>query len=278
MTKDRNFFVYVPAQQEPAPGLSIRSVGHVLYHPPTACVRPAGWHTDVVVYTIRGRARGVFAGVHSVAKAGTMWIHRKEIPYHFSVDPEVGLWEAQWVECGGEWLRPLLTALGLGKTLAIDKCAAISATLVELLNCFRAHGDAGHQEAAALLWRALAAASRLQHAGGARDDAAGLVEKGKRFISDHLQGDIGLDEIARASGVSPFHFARLFKARTGSSPIAYLRAARMSKAQELLLGGADIKRIARDLRYSSAQHFTTAFTRWVGIPPGEYRNGIYRGR
>nr|MBA3848274.1 hypothetical protein [Planctomycetota bacterium] len=29
--------------------LTLRSVGHVRYRPPTACVRPDGWHVDALV-------------------------------------------------------------------------------------------------------------------------------------------------------------------------------------------------------------------------------------
>ena len=42
------------------------------------------------------------------------------------------------------------------------------------------------------------------------------------FIHANLDRNIHLEDLARAAGFSSFHFAKLFKASTGSSPHQYL--------------------------------------------------------
>src|SRR4051812_27907723 len=54
----------------------------------------------------------------------------------------------------------------------------------------------------------------------------GLVDRRIRraieFMEGHLEQDLSLKQIAAASYLSPFHFARLFKKLTGITPHAYL--------------------------------------------------------
>ncbi|HYE07483.1 MAG TPA: AraC family transcriptional regulator [Planctomycetota bacterium] len=258
--------------------LTLRSLGHVRYRPPTACVRPDGWHVDVLVHTVGGCARGVIDGVRSTATAGSLWIHPRDRAYRFDIDPKVAFWEGRWIEVDGAWLRPLIARLGLAGVHHVPGCAGAAGVVDELFACFRAagaergEGDAD-DHAGALIWRILAIAGDAARRRRARVDPSGLaVERARRFALTDLGRAIRLDDLARAAGLSPFHFARVFKARTGASPIDWLRGARLARAQELLRAGEDIKRVARAVGYGSAAHFTTAFTRQVGYPPGAFRD------
>jgi len=102
------------------------------------------------------------------------------------------------------------------------------------------------------------------------DDAR--LERVLAFIEAHVEDDIGLDDLARAACLSPFHFTRMFGRRTGLSPGRYLARRRLQRA-EAMLAAADMKigEIALACGFSSQTSFTRAFRRSAGTTPGAYR-------
>src|ERR1051325_8956198 len=65
----------------------------------------------------------------------------------------------------------------------------------------------------------------------------GLVDRRIRraveLMHAQLHEDMPLEEMAAAAFLSPFHFARLFKKVTGTTPHAYLAALRLERARTL---------------------------------------------
>lgn len=92
------------------------------------------------------------------------------------------------------------------------------------------------------------------------------------YINDNLGQTLRLDEIAREAAVSPYHFARLFKASTGLSPHRYVIERRVRRAEELLLReDAQIAEVARAVGFANQSHLTSHFRRLVGVAPGAFR-------
>lgn len=94
------------------------------------------------------------------------------------------------------------------------------------------------------------------------------VEKALWFIENRLSGEISLQDIARAVGVSSHHLARAFGEATGLSLMRYVRGRRLSEAARVLSGGApDILSVALDAGYGSHEAFTRAFREQFGLTP-----------
>jgi AraC family transcriptional regulator len=92
------------------------------------------------------------------------------------------------------------------------------------------------------------------------------------YIDAHVSAELSLAELAREACMSPFHFARCFKAATGLAPHAYVLRRRVEKARALLeVGAMSLAEIASICGFCSQAHFTNAFTRAVGRSPGFYR-------
>jgi len=90
-----------------------------------------------------------------------------------------------------------------------------------------------------------------------------------------LDQDLSLKDVAAASYLSPFHFARLFKKITGSTPHNYLAGIRSTRAQRLLAeSDLSITEIAARVGYLSAGHFTKAFRQATGTTPREFRKAL----
>ena len=92
------------------------------------------------------------------------------------------------------------------------------------------------------------------------------------FVEGHLETDISVGDLASVACLSQFHFCRAFRRATGKTPHHFVNARRIDKAKELLIkGGVTLAEVALVCNFSSQASFTRAFSRVVGIPPGEYR-------
>jgi len=96
--------------------------------------------------------------------------------------------------------------------------------------------------------------------------------RAKDMLLANLDGEIGLDELARACGLSRSHFARAFKAAVGMPPLQWLLIQRVERAKNLLLKSTlPIDQIAHHCGFADQSHFTRAFLRIVNVTPGAWR-------
>jgi AraC-like DNA-binding protein len=83
---------------------------------------------------------------------------------------------------------------------------------------------------------------------------------------------LGVDDLARAAGLSRAHFSREFRQAFGESPHAYLLTRRLERAASLLRGTErSVADICLSVGLQSIGSFTTSFTRTFGRSPTAYR-------
>lgn len=101
------------------------------------------------------------------------------------------------------------------------------------------------------------------------------IRRSVELMHTQLDQDLTLKALAAASYLSPFHFARLFKKLTGSTPHNYLAGIRATRAQ-LLLADTELSvtEVGAQVGYLSASHFTKAFRLATGATPREFRKGL----
>jgi AraC family transcriptional regulator len=101
------------------------------------------------------------------------------------------------------------------------------------------------------------------------------MDRARRLIEGDVTAPLTLADLAGAAGLSPHHFLRLFAARYGLTPMAYVRVRRLEAAAERLRGArrTSLIDLALDFGFDSQEGFTRAFTREFGISPGRYRDG-----
>jgi AraC-like DNA-binding protein len=79
-------------------------------------------------------------------------------------------------------------------------------------------------------------------------------------------------QVARATGLSSFHFIRLYKAVFGETPNQCQIRARLARARQLLaLSDLPVTEICMEVGYSSLGTFSEIFTRKVGMSPSAFR-------
>ena len=94
----------------------------------------------------------------------------------------------------------------------------------------------------------------------------------KELMRANLNGNIGLEELALACGLSVRHFTRAFKASVGMTAHEWLTLQRVETAKGLLAESSlSLAEVAFDCGFADASHFGRAFMRAVGATPGNWR-------
>jgi AraC-like DNA-binding protein len=96
--------------------------------------------------------------------------------------------------------------------------------------------------------------------------------RAKDLADSRYAEPLGVDDLARAAGLSRAHFSREFRRAFGEPPHAYLLTRRMERAAALLRAtDRSVADICVTVGLQSVGSFTTSFTRTFGKPPTAYR-------
>ena len=93
----------------------------------------------------------------------------------------------------------------------------------------------------------------------------------REFIDARIGDDLSLDALAACVGLSPYHFARAFKASTGESPHQCVLRRRIEAAKVALRGPTPLAQVALDCGFSGQSHFSQRFREITGLTPSQYR-------
>jgi AraC family transcriptional regulator len=117
----------------------------------------------------------------------------------------------------------------------------------------------------------------------ARSTRGGLapwqLKRAKDMLLEKIDGEISLEELAKACTVSRSHFARAFKMSVGQAPHQWLRRQRVEKAKQLL-ARADMSlfEIALLCGFTDQSHLGRVFKKDVTVTPGQYRQALGKSR
>ncbi|BCD88602.1 transcriptional regulator [Pseudomonas solani] len=95
--------------------------------------------------------------------------------------------------------------------------------------------------------------------------------RARDYLHAHLDEEIGLDDLARATGVDRFRLTRAFKAAFGLAPHAYLIQLRLARARTLLARGDTPAQVASALGFADQSHLGRWFRRAYRLTPADYR-------
>ena len=92
------------------------------------------------------------------------------------------------------------------------------------------------------------------------------------YINDNIDVEIKLSDLAKLTGISQFHFSRLFKKSVGISPHKYVIQQRVERAKLLLKNPElSVTEIALSSGFNSHSHLSKSFRQFTGLTPSEYR-------
>lgn len=98
------------------------------------------------------------------------------------------------------------------------------------------------------------------------------IDELRLFITEHLDGELSAAVLAERMCLSERHFARVFRQETGTSPAAYVEAARVEAARRLLeTTDEPLERVAAATGMGSVETLHRAFRKQLDITPASYR-------
>ena len=98
------------------------------------------------------------------------------------------------------------------------------------------------------------------------------IARAVQHMNKFCNSDLKLGDYADMCCMSKYHFARVFKQVTGTSPLEYRNRIRIEYAKELLNNSfLQISEIGTELGYASPAYFSESFKKSEGISPKEYR-------
>lgn len=178
------------------------------------------------------------------------------------------------------------TLLSLGEGVAgepIEDAPAFAAPLAPSIvdaACRLVHtlDDAGERQMVAplvlaeLVYRLLRspAAATIRAVAGRYGDKA-RIDQAMVFMRANLTRRLSVAAVARHVAMSPSHFAHRFRQVARTSPMHYLKQARLDAARVALLDGSGSPaEIAARVGYQSAAHFSRDFKASFALPPATY--------
>ena len=101
------------------------------------------------------------------------------------------------------------------------------------------------------------------------------LRKVEDYTREHLAEDISVEALAELVQLSLFHFSRVFKQATGTSPLQFVTRERITRAQQLIRETSrSLIEIALEVRYTSPSSFSKVFRRITGVTPTEFRSSL----
>jgi AraC family transcriptional regulator len=231
-----------------------RGDGQLQYHdavPGTVWLCPAGVREDMIhLYGEITDCIHLYLPAKALAKTALQ---------ELDVDPK-----SLQLHYAGGFRDPLIEAIGKTVAAELQSPSPVAGTLIDTLS-------------AALGAYVVRSYSSLRAESHPSPQARGTLD-GRRlarvlaFIDAHFGQELSLEELAREACLSPFHFARSFKAAMGEPPHRYLLQRRVEHAKTLLRDGAlSTTEVAMTCGFASPAHFATSFRRATGVTPSLFR-------
>ena len=103
------------------------------------------------------------------------------------------------------------------------------------------------------------------------DDQREAVRSMQNYISEHIQDEITMEDLAGAAAFSAWHARKLFIKYLNMTPAVYIRRLKLSKsALKLRDEKVSVLEVAMDMGFGSVDGYQRAFRREFGCNPKEY--------
>ena len=97
------------------------------------------------------------------------------------------------------------------------------------------------------------------------------MEQAIRYLDNNADRQPGLDEVAKAARLSPYHFQRLFRRWAGISPKRFLQVVTLNRAKRALDDHASVLDAALDAGLSGPARLHDLFITHDALSPGQYK-------
>ncbi len=226
-----------------------------------------------IIFVVRGRGPVRYDGRDYEAGPGDAVVMDLRRPHRYACNPEDPL-EIFWVRFDGPGVAAVFQAM-LDAGSPVLKYASrerMRADFQELFRLLKRRGPGDDL----WVWHRLTAlvANVMEH--NLTEKPGADVAAPLQLMREKFDRPLSLEELAKTSGLSMFHFTRRFKRSTGFTPMEYLEKLRLAHAQELLQSRPDLllKAVAKQSGYDDPAYFSRVFHKRTGVSPTQYRKSL----
>ncbi|WP_438445460.1 response regulator [Gorillibacterium sp. sgz5001074] len=102
-------------------------------------------------------------------------------------------------------------------------------------------------------------------------EADSAVDRAVRYMAEHLDRNLSVQDLAAHVFLSSSYFSNLFKKVKGMTSMQYFTAMRMDRAKAMLLEGRQVQDVALSVGYEDRPYFSDVFKKHFGMTPTEFR-------
>ena len=104
------------------------------------------------------------------------------------------------------------------------------------------------------------------------NDYINRINKAIDYINENISEELNLENVAKASYFSKYHFNRIFKSITGETVSDYIKRIRLEKSAHILgVMKNSITEIAIECGFNSSEQFSREFKNYFGFSPSEIK-------
>lgn len=233
------------------------------------------------VYIVEGNGNHIIGNRQYETRAGDLLIFNAGVPHEERAARDSNL---HYFTCGitGLKLKGLepnfLTSEQIVPVVRAGEYAERIQTVFELLNNEVFSGDRVAGETARYLMITLVTLVVRAVRESGRVHSSVRMELGtriKQYVDQHYMDSVSMSDLSEALGISQFYLSRVFKERTGYSPMQYIINRRIGRAQSLLIStDLSVTKIAEQCGYDNPNYFNLLFKKTIGMAPGAYRKAV----
>lgn len=237
--------------------------------------RSEGIGEQILIYCVDGSGTVQIGGSEHCLDPNTFFVIPAGQPHAYWADPS-SPWSIYWLHFGGE--RSLSFASFYSKVIRIKPCTSSRIDdriklFSEIITALELGFSRENIEFANMCLNSLLATffyvETFRSVRGFK--STDPVDKAIFFMQDNLHATLKMSDIARHVKFSESHLSRLFRSKTGSSPMDYFINLKMQEAIRLLTNqNLKVKEVAFALGYDDPFYFSRIFNRHIGSSPGSF--------
>ncbi|HEY5584312.1 MAG TPA: AraC family transcriptional regulator [Ruminiclostridium sp.] len=233
----------------------------------------------VIIYCVDGLGWLELNGKRWIIKTGDIFVCPPNIVHSYGADDKAP-WTKYGIHFRGKNANSYMTMLGLtldSPTLNIGENTKIISWLQDIFSILKT----GYTQSNLLLTTSYMSnifsyINSLSMNKGLTKAEDMNAEKVINYMLNNINGNLSLEQLSHYASLSKYHFVRLFKEKTGYTPVDYYIRLKIQKACELLESStAKINSISTTLGFNNPYYFSITFKRVVGKSPQRYREMLH---
>lgn len=266
-----NYYNYSSSVNARETLLYLKSTGYFIYEPGYDLYRSA-FDSFLLEVILDGKVMIETEGETFEATTGYVALVDCYKPHRYYSD--VG-WNALWAHFDGatapgyySWIRRTN-----GNVFRTRNMNTVQRGLQTIYNMFHSEGTPNEPQIAMELTRALTALMESAEPPKNPRNNTDMIDAVLYYINEQFDKELTVHHLAKIANFSEYHFIRIFRDIVGVTPRQYLITVRMDHAKYLLKSTAlPVQEVGYSIGYASESMFCTAFKRYQGMTPTEYRN------